>query len=67
MIKRELVRALKGRRIVDVRLNRFATHVPGHPWATDPILTLDDGTRLCFITEETDVGRYGTRILVLKP
>jgi len=59
--KRELI----GRKIVDfdprpfdadprIKRNKRTAH--------DPIITLDDGSRLYFVTEETEVGDYGVWI-----
>jgi hypothetical protein len=54
------VRDLKGRKIVDVKLRRFRDGRGG--WATDPLLTLDDGRKVWFIAQETEVAEYGVEI-----
>jgi hypothetical protein len=51
--KRDLV----GRKIVDVEFRRF--HDPDHGWCTDPVLILDNGRRVYFVTQETVTGDYG--------
>ena len=35
--------------------------------AHDPILTLDNGRKLYFITEETETGDYGVKICITDP
>jgi hypothetical protein len=57
-------KALIGRTIVQVDLRPFPDGRGGT--AHDPVLTLDDGKQLRFWTEETDVGAYGTTIVVSK-
>jgi hypothetical protein len=49
-----------GRRIVGVRLNKFKDGKGG--WATNPVLTLDNGLKVSFVVQETDVGEYGIEI-----
>lgn len=58
-------RQLVGRTIVavDFRLFRADDHSPP-TWAADPVLTLDNGARVQFVTQETEQGRYGTQICI---
>lgn len=60
--KRDLI----GRRIVDVQFNRFASRpeVSGRLDACEPRIVLDNGRTLFFITNETDIGGYGTTICI---
>jgi hypothetical protein len=55
-------RDLVGRRITAVEFRQFPDGRGGR--ASKPVLTLDNGRRVFFITEETDVGEYGTRICI---
>jgi hypothetical protein len=58
--KRDLI----GRKIVNVEWNSFrAREGRERTMATDPMLVLDDGTRLRFLAEETDFGYYGVKII----
>lgn len=59
---------LVGRTIVDVQFWSFAAR-PGldRSTADDPVITLDNGARLHFITQETEVGEYGTHIEYVTP
>lgn len=54
--KRDLI----GRTIVDVDFRPARDGRGG--FFDDPVLILDNGTRIGFLTQETDVGEYGTRI-----
>jgi len=55
-------RDLIGRKIIAVDLRRFHTGRHDAPWSTDPILTLDNGRKLYFSTQETEVGEYGVEL-----
>ena len=55
-------KALVGRAIVDVDFQPFPDRKGGT--AHRPRLTLDDGRVLYFVTEETEVGDYGTSICI---
>ena len=62
MTDQQLIRALKGRRIVDVKLRKFRTGVKyqsRQEWTYNPLIILDNGAKLCFGVDETDVGSYG--------
>jgi len=59
MTAREINRALRGRKVVNVRLNPF-TGFDGRK-ATAPVIYFDDGTRLYFTTQETG-SEYGTQL-----
>jgi len=59
-------RDLVGRTITAVNLNRFATGRSHNPFSFEPVIHLDDGTRLAFFVVETDVGRYGVEIVHVK-
>jgi hypothetical protein len=58
-------RLLVGRTIVAVDLRPFSAEIAGEPgvMAHDPILTLDNGARITFLTEETECGSYGVKPL----
>lgn len=66
-------RDLIGRKIVAVKLCRFQTMRDGAKptdedyWATDPVITLDNGRRLAFIVQETEVGEYGVALCLSAP
>lgn len=70
MTDKELVRRLKGRRIVDVKLRKFrvgsATHPRPKEWTYDPLFVLDNGSELSFIVAETEHSEYGIRPLLVK-
>jgi hypothetical protein len=53
---------LIGRKIVAVDLQPFDDRCGGT--AHDPILTLDNGRKVWFVTEETDTGDYGVAICI---
>jgi hypothetical protein len=61
-------RQLVGRKIVDVDWGLFNTGVGrGKKTATQPRLTLDNGARVYFVVEETEVGEYGVTICCTDP
>ena len=72
MTTKRVVWSLIGRRIVAVQLNRFDRNVEGQPvryegkdrWATAPEIVLDNGQRLRFLVQETDVGEYGVELIL---
>ena len=51
---------LIGRKIVSVEWRYFSDGKGGR--TTDPVLVLDNGRRVFFNVQETDVGEYGVRI-----
>lgn len=56
-----------GRKIVEVDMHPFATglHQPmGTTYA--PVFTLDNGARIKFSVDETEVGEYGVRPVYCK-
>lgn len=53
---------LIGRTIVDVDFRPFPDG-QGRT-AHNPILTLDNGRKVWFVTEETDVGEYGVTVCI---
>jgi hypothetical protein len=59
---------LVGRTITRVIWYVFDTKTAGvsrtDRMSQQPILVLDDGTRVAFMTDETEVGEYGTTIIV---
>lgn len=60
-----LAKHLIGRKIVAIDFRPFPAR-PGNDrsMAHDPIITLDNGRKLFFMAEETEVGEYGTCLLV---
>lgn len=62
MTSAEANKRLRGRRIVKVLLRPFNDELRGT--ATDPLIVLDDGTTLSFLTQETDVGEYGVKLII---
>lgn len=60
--KRDIV----GRKIVAVDWRPFETGRTEREKTTDPVLVLDNGTRLTFVVMETEVGEYGIEIVVHK-
>ena len=65
MNARTVKKALVGRKIIDVKLNRFSNGQGG--FANDPQLFLDDGTVIAFSTQETESGDYGTALVIVPP
>lgn len=63
---RENDRRIVGQRVVAVRLNKFGRQTVGGR-AMDPTFELENGVRLCFVTQETESLDYGTEILVVEP
>jgi hypothetical protein len=61
--KRDIV----GRKIVGIVWNYFDTGRTDPSKTTDPVLILDNGTRLSFVVRETEVGEYGIEVSVHKP
>ena len=53
-----------GKRIKRIRLRPFPDGRGGR--AYDPIIELDDGTRIQFYVQETDVGEYGVELDVIR-
>lgn len=62
MTSAEANKRLRGRRIVKVLLRPFNDELRGT--VTDPLIVLDDGTTLSFLTQETDVGEYGVKLII---
>jgi hypothetical protein len=58
-------RALVGRKIIAVDFRPFDDGKGGK--AHDPVITLDNGRRVFFITEESESGDYGTKMLISDP
>lgn len=58
-------RDLEGRTIVTALWDRKWDKSRGC-WIHDPTLVLDNGRRVSFQTEESDMGDYGTLILISK-
>jgi hypothetical protein len=65
---KRLSKRLVGRTIVAFELRPFqATDeavTKRVEWATDPRIRLDDGTVVQFVTQETEIGEYGVRVVV---
>ena len=69
MNQKEANKMLRGRIIAGVRLRRFPAWTDTNDsrkgeYATDPEIYFTDGTVLRFITQETDVGEYGTGLII---
>ncbi len=62
MTARQIRARLIGRTITKIELRHFENGRGGR--ATAPIIYLDDGSYICFDTQETEVGCYGTQIIV---
>lgn len=65
MTLNEKKKFLKGRRIVEVKWNSFKTGRSvgrGQGWTTDPVFILDDGSKVGFSVQETEVGEYGISV-----
>jgi len=64
-------RDIIGRKIVIVRLNRFATGRStgrgGKAWSFDPVFILDNGGQIRFVVDETEIGEYGVTPLYIPP
>lgn len=63
-----MVAKLKGKTIASVALfpwdpNRCGTRDPDD-YVTSPVITFTDGTRLRFVTEETEGSEYGTALVL---
>lgn len=61
-MRRVSKRQLVGRRIVDFDPQPFYAGKARDFMAHDPVITLDDGSKLTFTVEETDAGEYGIAI-----
>jgi hypothetical protein len=66
-------RWLVGKTIARVEMNPFEAHDPnqircgsGRRVAHDPRIYFTDGTSISFVTEETEIGEYGTDIVYRK-
>jgi len=59
-------KTLIGRKIVGVELNPFSDGRTPRSIAHSPVLVLDDGRRLYFITTETEIGEYGINMFATK-
>lgn len=55
-------RDLVGRKIVAVEFHPFKCRRHYNEWATQPVITLDNGRRLRFVVQETDYGEYGVAL-----
>jgi hypothetical protein len=66
MTAAEINKILRRRTIVNVRVRRFNARInkKGVVWATDPIIELDDGTTVSFLTQETETGEYGIELCI---
>lgn len=68
--RKQVERRLIGRTISRVEWRVFDTENAGAArdscTSQQPILVLDDGTHVSFMTDETEVGEYGTSILVTR-
>jgi hypothetical protein len=53
---------LIGRKIVDVDWRPFDDGMGGK--ATNPILILDNGRHIYFLTQETEIGEYGVELCI---
>ncbi|MCI0393203.1 MAG: hypothetical protein MOB07_31125 [Acidobacteria bacterium] len=58
-------RLLKGRTIVNVEVRSFRDGRRG--WATHPVITFDDGSKLLFHAQETELDRYGVALNYVPP
>lgn len=54
-------RWLVGKKIADVKWRTFDDGREGE--ATDPLITLSDGSSIEFVVQETDVGCYGVAVI----
>lgn len=58
---------LVGKTIARVDMHPFARNADGTGTAHDPTIHFTDGSSIVFMTEETEVDRYGTAIHLVKP
>lgn len=60
-----------GRTIVACDMRPFQANDPTlkgtKETAHDPVITLDNGAKLYFQTEETEIGEYGTSVVYVPP
>jgi hypothetical protein len=63
---RKVAVALKNKRIVHVELNAFNTDDDYRVVSFNPVLVLDDGSRLSFSVDETEIGEYGMTLHLCK-
>ena len=54
---------LVGKTIARIELNPFERGDPEGTICTQPVITFTDGSRITLMTEETEVGEYGTALL----
>ena len=57
---RATAKELVGRKIIAVNFRRFSDGKRG--WAFRPLITLDNGRRIWFTAQETELGEYGVKI-----
>jgi hypothetical protein len=63
----EKKKLLKGRKIVEIQWNAFRTGRGARRrqgWTTDPVFILDDGSKVCFSVDETEISEYGISVNV---
>lgn len=60
-------RRVVGRKIVDVRLNRFSAG-GGRGWSYDPVFVLDNGAEISFVVDEIEsASDYGVTPHITTP
>ena len=59
-------REIVGKKIVGFNPGLFPDGQGAGAMAHDPVIFLDDGSRLHFLAEETQVGEYGVQIIRFK-
>lgn len=72
MTQKEANALLRGKVVAGVRLRRFPAWAGRNEsrkgqYATDPEIVFKDGTVLRFVTQETDIGEYGTALCIRAP
>jgi hypothetical protein len=64
-LSQEIKKQVLGKKIIKIELNRFSTKVFGNPFTYDPVIILEDGTRITFNVIETEVGTYGVEPIIV--
>lgn len=65
--RKDALRLLKGRKIVDIEVNSFRDGRGPGTRSTSPRITLDDGSVIIFQGEETEVNCYGVAMIQARP
>lgn len=66
-LSKQIRKHVTGKKIAQIRLNRFSTGVKDKPFTFDPVIILEDDTRIFFVVNETEGGEYGIEPVIITP